>query len=146
MALRLGVAPEEMADVLDRIEETGLVDRSTTPWHPKRLAVGGCAGWRCSARKTGYRQYLELATAFLTTSEGREQSDEAAASNENEAAFSGATFSVNKERLPTAIRMIRHFRRSLAAFLSGKPEEAQNDEVYRLNIQLFPLTKPTRNG
>ncbi len=52
--------------------------------------------------------------------------------------FSGITTVISKKKLPEAIRRIREFRRSLAEYLY----EGEKDEVYRINIQLFPLKGP----
>lgn len=51
--------------------------------------------------------------------------------------MSGITMAVSVERLPEARRMIQEFRRNLSTFLEDGPK----DSVYRLNVQLFPLTE-----
>ena len=51
--------------------------------------------------------------------------------------ISGMTVLISKAKLPEASRRIKEFRRSLAHFLAAETGE----ELYRLNIQLFPLKK-----
>jgi len=51
--------------------------------------------------------------------------------------MSGITMAVSSAKLPEARRMIQEFRRSLSAFLENGPK----DSVYRLNVELFPLTE-----
>ncbi len=50
---------------------------------------------------------------------------------------SGMTMAVSKERLAEARKMIRDFRRRISGYMEGGKRNA----VYRLNIQLFPLTQ-----
>jgi uncharacterized protein (TIGR02147 family) len=51
--------------------------------------------------------------------------------------MSGITMSISKDRLPQAKKMIQTFRRKLSTYM----EEGSRDAVYRLNIQLFPLSQ-----
>ena len=55
----------------------------------------------------------------------------------NKRDVSGISMAICSSKLPEARRMIQDFRRNLSAFLEGGPK----DSVYRLNIQLFPLTQ-----
>jgi uncharacterized protein (TIGR02147 family) len=142
MAKRLGADRDQMARILDLIENMGMLDRSAIPWRlrPERLSSG--RGRRRLAVEKAHREYIDLARAFVTDPE---LADTLAASTPDHskatADISGMTVSVDRHRLPEAMRMIREFRRSLAEFLGGGPDCMQNDEVYRLNVQLFPLTR-----
>jgi transcriptional regulator with XRE-family HTH domain len=49
--------------------------------------------------------------------------------------ISGITVAISSKKVAEAKRRILEFRRSLAAFLA----DGEKDEVYRLNIQLFPM-------
>jgi len=51
--------------------------------------------------------------------------------------ISGITMAVSSARLEGARKMIQEFRRRLAAYMEG----GKRDAVYRLNIQLIPLSK-----
>jgi uncharacterized protein (TIGR02147 family) len=50
--------------------------------------------------------------------------------------FSGITMTVDPEKLPEAKKLITDFRRSLSHYLEGDSKK----EVYRMSIQLFPLS------
>lgn len=51
--------------------------------------------------------------------------------------MSGITMAISTRKLPEARKLIMDFRRKLCAFL----EDGHKDAVYRLNIQLFPLSQ-----
>lgn len=51
--------------------------------------------------------------------------------------FNSVTFAVSKKHLPEVKKRIREFRDELNQFVSG---DKATDEVFQLNIQLFPLT------
>jgi len=50
--------------------------------------------------------------------------------------FSSVTMAIDPERIPEAKVLIREFRKKLAALM----EDGERSAVYRLSIQLFPLT------
>ncbi len=80
------------------------------------------------ARRTN-RQFLDLAIAVLDRLDDEglfEASD-----------FSGMTMAIDPRRIPEANRRIRAFRRRLCAYLEG----GENKQVYRLAIQMFPLSR-----
>lgn len=51
--------------------------------------------------------------------------------------ITGTTMAISQKKLPEARRLIQDFRRNLCAFLEAGPK----DSVYRLNVQLFPLSQ-----
>ena len=51
--------------------------------------------------------------------------------------MSGITMAISTRKLPEARKLIMDFRRKLCAFL----EDGHKDAVYRLNVQLFPLSQ-----
>jgi uncharacterized protein (TIGR02147 family) len=51
--------------------------------------------------------------------------------------FGASTIAADPRRIPAAKERIRAFRRELSAFLEG----GRKSEVYRLGVQLFPLTQ-----
>jgi DNA-binding MarR family transcriptional regulator len=143
LAARLGVEPARMARILELIEGIGLVDRSQRPWRPKPVRLSTGRGGQSAALLAVHREHIDLARELVADPDkaatlGSAQADLADAT----ADVSGMTFSVDMRRLPEALRMIRDFRRSLAEFLSGGGDAPPNDEVYRLNVQLFPLSRP----
>ena len=54
-----------------------------------------------------------------------------------ESDITGITMAIDSKKLKEAKKRITNFRRSLAEFL----ESGTRDSVYRLNLQLFPLSK-----
>lgn len=52
--------------------------------------------------------------------------------------MSGITMAISAKKMPEARKLIQDFRRRLCAFL----EDGNKDAVYRLNVQLFPLSQP----
>ncbi len=57
--------------------------------------------------------------------------------------ISGITMAIDSSRLEEARKRIAQFRKEMYELLAS--EEAQSDEVYQLNIQLFPLSN-TKGG
>jgi uncharacterized protein (TIGR02147 family) len=53
--------------------------------------------------------------------------------------ISTVTLSVDKKDLPEIRERVKEFRRSLLSFVN---ESMEQNEVYQLNVQLFPLTTP----
>ncbi len=51
--------------------------------------------------------------------------------------MSGITMAISSKKLPEARKLILEFRRKLCAFL----EDGYKDSVYRLNVELFPLSQ-----
>lgn len=74
-------------------------------------------------------QCLDLARAGLKKIPGRRRN------------FSTLTFSVPKTRIPEIEDRIRAFRKELAEWVRKAKGQ---DSVYQLNVQLFPLTAPTK--
>jgi len=58
--------------------------------------------------------------------------------NYEEREFNALTVCVSKENLPLLKEQLREFRKELNRFLSN---DKNTDEVYQLNLQLFPLTR-----
>ena len=58
--------------------------------------------------------------------------------NYEEREFNALTVCVSKENLPLIKERLREFRKELNRFLSN---DKNGDEVYQLNLQLFPLTR-----
>jgi transcriptional regulator with XRE-family HTH domain len=130
IASRLGITKMEAEAAVTRLERLNLLIRN-----PKgNLRVSGrqfATSDRVrnmGVRRTN-RQFIDLARAVLDRLDDGdlfEQSD-----------FSGMTMAIDPKRIVEANRRIRIFRRRLCAFLEGGDKK----EVYRLAIQLFPLTK-----
>ncbi len=78
-----------------------------------------------AALQLSHKQNLELAALAL---------DEVAIEHRD---ITSITMAIDAKKLPLAKAMIKNFRRQLSEFL----ESGNKNEVYNLNVQLFPLTK-----
>lgn len=112
-------------DALARLERHGLIDRKKRPWEVLEPNVTTTHDVPSTALRKAHRATLERAIYSLEH-HGVEERD-----------ITGMTLTVPLHKLREAKRRIAEFRRSLTAFLEEEPGE----EVYRLNIQLFPLRK-----
>jgi transcriptional regulator with XRE-family HTH domain len=129
VAARLGIPKREAQKALSRLERLELLERTpkgalrpsgrqfTTTDRVRNLGV----------RRTN-RQFLELATKIL------DRLDEESLFTHSD--FSGMTMAIDPKRIVEANRRIRAFRRRLCAYLEG----GEKTQVYRLAIQLFPLS------
>jgi uncharacterized protein (TIGR02147 family) len=59
--------------------------------------------------------------------------------SQSEREMNGATLAIPKEKLPELKEKIRAFRKEINQLTSSYEG---SEEVYQLNIQLFPLTSP----
>lgn len=125
VARRLGAPAPEVARVLDLLEEIGLIDRQADPWVFRNVSLSTRRGTGGAAILKVHEDCIRMSIDAMRTvpTELRD--------------ISGMTLAIPRSKLPEAARRIQEFRRSLARFLS----EGELDEVYRLNIQLFPLTR-----
>lgn len=70
--------------------------------------------------------FADMARSRLTRDDGNDDQS-----------FSGMVMAVDPLKIPEAVRRIREFRNNLAKFLGT----GRKSEVYRINIDLFPVTK-----
>jgi uncharacterized protein (TIGR02147 family) len=126
---RLGLPVSKVEAALERLMRLGMVvkkpDGSLVRATPNYRTTDDVAN--VSLRKS-HHQTLELAREALE-SEPVDRRD-----------FTWLTFPLDSTKLPIAKSMIRRFQDELLAELGRHPE---CDEVYRLGIQLFSLTKRT---
>ncbi|HUP56547.1 MAG TPA: TIGR02147 family protein [Bdellovibrionota bacterium] len=125
LATRLGIPLGKVLDCLDRLGKLGFVrrlgDRLVTTGHETETTNEVPD----QAIRGAHRQYIEKAVASL-------ENDDLSVRD-----ITGITMGVAIDKLPEAKKMIRTFRRNMARFLS----KGDQTEVYRLNVQLFPLTR-----
>lgn len=123
---KLGLSPDLALKALQRLQTAGLVLPEENVW---RLAGHGCTTTVTDVPnvliRKGHQQYLEKAMYSLIHH------------NIEERDITGITMAISKAKIPKAKKMIADFRRDLSEFL----EADEKDEVYRLNIQLFPIKK-----
>ncbi|MGE0525511.1 MAG: TIGR02147 family protein [Bdellovibrionales bacterium] len=128
ISTRLNISAGMVDECLHRLERLGIVMKSGRRWEltGRNMATGSEVP--NSALREGHRQNISRALESLY--------DDPVDVRD----ISGITMAVCKEKLPQARKLVQDFRRRLAAFM----ESGKKDAVYRLNIQLFPLTKEMR--
>lgn len=99
-------------------------------WKPVSKDLSTSNEVSSAALRESHRQTLEQALAKL---------DEVPLEQRDVTSISMA---IDVSKIPAAKKMILRFRRSLSEFL----ESGHQTEVYNLNVQLLPVTKPAQNG
>lgn len=125
MADKLKISDAEALMALNRLKKFNLVRQASALWYGTGKNFTTTDQIPSEAVRKTHREYIEKALASLDNHSVEERD------------ISGITLAVSSAKLNTAKKMILNFRRELADFL----ESDSRDEVYRLNIQLFPLTK-----
>lgn len=122
---RLNIPFGVVSESLNRLEKLGLVARNINQWKLTGKNMSTPSQVPSSALREGHRQYILKALHSLENdpTEWRE--------------VSGITMAVSRSRLAEAKVMIQEFRRRLSTYM----EEGPRDAVFRLNIQLFPLSQ-----
>lgn len=119
--LPLGLAIE----ALGRLELLGLAENHDGKWKLTGKNLATPANISSTVLREPLRQCIEKSLQSLEN-DPLEMRD-----------FSGMTMAISSKKLREAKRMILEFRRKLSAYL----EDGTKDSVYRLNIQLFPISK-----
>lgn len=130
IAVRLGVSQSMVESALERLKRLEMVKEDgrgrLSRAKPRYRTTDDIAN--LSLRKS-HHQTLDLAKEALD-SEPIDRRD-----------FTWLTFPISARKLPVAKAMIRKFQDEILASFEG---DADCDEVYRLAIQLFSLTKGNR--
>ncbi|HVK62422.1 MAG TPA: TIGR02147 family protein [Bdellovibrionales bacterium] len=113
------------AEALDRLESLKLVKRSSNVWALSGACLATPSNIPSAALKKNNRQYIEMAVQSLERDSVGDRD------------ITGITMAIDRKKLPEAQKLIKEFRRSLATYL----ETGTKTSVYRLNIQLYPLSK-----
>jgi uncharacterized protein (TIGR02147 family) len=121
LTIPLGVVWE----CLDRLEKLGLVNKAASVWELTGKNISTPSDIPSAVLREGHRQHIKKALQSL---------DEDPVEVRD---ISGITMSISKARLKEAKKMIQEFRRNLSTLL----EHGSRDAVYRLNVQLFPLSR-----
>lgn len=122
---RLNIPFGIVSECLVRLEKLDLVKNENGAWKLTGKNMATPSQIPSAALREGHRQYISKALESL-------ESDAVDVRD-----ISGITMAVSRSRLSEAKAMIQDFRRRLSAYL----EEGKKDAVYRLNIQLFPLSQ-----
>lgn len=124
IALRLRLPQPVVIEALHRMQKIGLVEEVKTEWKLKSKNFATPSNVPNAALREANRQMVLKAAESIDLFDV-EQRD-----------VTGITFAADSKRLKEAKTMIKDFRRKLVDFL----ENGDSDQVYRLNIQIFPLT------
>lgn len=122
---RLNIPFGIVSECLNRLQKLGLVTQINGNWQLTGKNFATPSQVPSAALREGHRQYILKAIQSL-------ESDSLSARD-----ISGITMAISKARLGEAKAMIQEFRRRLSVYM----EEGSRDAVYRLNIQLFPLSQ-----
>lgn len=131
IAKRLNIRKREARIALRRLERLGLLQKNSVgklQWTGKQFRTTSNIA-NLSIRKSHF-QNVELIRKSL-------EMDEL-----DECDFTAMTMAIDPKKLPEAKKRITAFRRSLCAFL----ESSSKEEVYKVFIGLFPLTKISQRG
>lgn len=124
----LDISQQITMNALNRLEQVGLVFNQFGRWRLTGRNLTTAHNIPNDALKAANRQLIEKALESL-------EKDPV-----NVRDISGITMAINERKIPEAKKRIAEFRRGLAKFL----EEGKKTAVYRLNLQLFPLTRQER--
>jgi len=124
IAKALRVPQAKFLRAVTNLEKTGLLKREGNLLKGTHNSLGTTRGIPSPALREAHVQYIEKAKSALTDF------------SVNERDITGTTMAVSSKNLPKAKELIRQFRAELSELL----EQGETDDVFRLNIQLFPLT------
>lgn len=125
ISTQLNIPSATVILALDRLMSLGLIKKIKNKIVVCHNSIETTQDIPSAALRKAHKQYIEKAIYSL----------------ENHATLdrdiTGTTIAIKKSNLPEAKKLIREFRKSLTELL----ESGKKDDVYRLNIQLFPLRK-----
>lgn len=125
LAAKLKISETEAREALLRLKRFNLVLQVDNLWHATGKSFTTNDQVPSEACRQNNREYITKALASLENHSVEDRD------------ISGITMAISSKKLPAAKKIIQNFRREMAEFLETDPK----DEVYRLNIQLFPLSK-----
>jgi uncharacterized protein (TIGR02147 family) len=128
IARRLGISPIEVRDALDRLLACGFLTREESRLRKTDRRIHFKTRNSRAAIRSFHQQMIAKASAAL---------DEATPQAFERREISGTTLAVRSDRIAEARKRIQKFQKKIAAFLT----DGECDEVYQLNVQLFPLTR-----
>lgn len=123
----LGITQDEVAIAVQRLLRLGLLEMKDRRTWVDRTGEAGLtlAGFADAAVRQLFERTRQLATEGAARAPGRTE-------------LSGLTVAVDSARIPAAIERVARFREELLQFLSGG---AARDDVYRVEISLYPVTR-----
>jgi uncharacterized protein (TIGR02147 family) len=128
MSEQLGISTEDCVDALARLKRLGLLSDESGSWKRTSNPLETPSDIPSKAIRGFHRQNIRRALASIESVPVQDRD------------ITSIMVVTNKAKLAEAKKRIRVFRKELADFLDADG----GDEVYSLNIQLFPQTKGNR--
>lgn len=128
IAARLGLKKETVTQALSRLQRLGLLKIVNDRFVPVHKRITTTNDIPSQVLRKSHAETLEHAIQSLSRDRVEVRD------------FSSMTFCMDMEKLPEAKRLITNFRRKMATLM----ESGKKEEVYNLNIQLVPITIPTK--
>ena len=125
LAQKLKIPETDTQQALARLKRFNLVRSESNLWYGTGKNFTTTDEIPSEAVRRTHREYIQKALTSIDRHSLEERD------------ITGITLAVSSKKIAGAKKMIQNFRRELAEYLESDPR----DEVYRLNIQLFPLTK-----
>ena len=123
---KLDIGTGTVMEALSRLEKVGMLKKENGKWLTTGASLTTSTDIPDPSLRKHHQQYIEKAL-FSLENHSVEERD-----------ITGITMAIDQRRLPEAKKMIRNFRRQLCKFLEG----GEQDRVYRINLQLFPIDRP----
>lgn len=125
IASRLNIPIRDAEVALDRLERLGMLKKVGGKLVSTGLQFETTSDMANLSLRKNHYDNLELAKKSLETDDVLKRD------------FSSMTMAIDPKQLPEAKKLIKNFRRKLCAYL----EAGSKKEVYRICVQLFPLSK-----
>lgn len=126
---RLGIKELTARLALNRLLRMGFISQDGLQFRKETPQVSTSSDVPSPALRKSHKQTIEQALDALDTVDVEFRD------------ITSITIPTSTKKLPLAKKMIKDFRRRLAAVM----EDCDKDEVYNLNIQLVPVTKTIKN-
>lgn len=121
---RLSISTSQAKEALSRLERLGCLERNQ---RGRLVSSGKKYAAPRSAGNYFHKHHMENLELALTALDEYQK---------EKSSFSGIVMAVDPTKIPEAIQRIEAFRRDLCRFLEG----GKRKQVFRMNIQLFPLS------
>lgn len=127
IAKALGIQQARVLRALTNLENANLLEKDGNRFKVTHKSLVTSRGIPSPALREAHIQYIDKAKSALADFAVEERD------------ITGRTMAVSSKNLPKAKELIEQFRQELSELL----EQGEADDVYRLNIQLFPLIQKT---
>jgi hypothetical protein len=123
IAKAMKLSQAKVLSAISNLEKADLLKRDGSQLVPTHKKLNTSRGIPSPALREAHTQYIDKAKSALNDF------------STNERDITGTTLMIAEKNLPKAKELIQQFRAELAELL----EKGEVDNVYRLNVQLFPL-------